>query len=84
MMNFRSAFLVLAVGSTTTLQIATAQVSVGTDPKQQVAQVAAVLELTGRFAQYGQQAKAGIEAAVAEAKMAGKSHITVKYYDDYR
>lgn len=54
------------------------QIAIAADP---VAQVAAVLELTGRFAQYGQQAKAGIEAAVAEAKKAGASPINVKYYD---
>ncbi len=53
----------------------------GGSGKQAIAQVAAVLELTGPFAAYGQQAKAGIEAAVAEAKKAGKAPIKVKYYD---
>jgi branched-chain amino acid transport system substrate-binding protein len=43
--------------------------------------VGAVLELTGPFAQYGQQAKAGIEAALAAADEDGTKNIEVSYYD---
>lgn len=43
--------------------------------------VAAILELTGQFAGFGQQAKAGIAAAVSEENSQGHRAIDVTYYD---
>jgi branched-chain amino acid transport system substrate-binding protein len=79
MTNFRATRILAVAFAASTLGAAIGQTAPA--GKQQVAQVAAVLELSGRFAQYGQQAKAGIEAAVAEARKAGNNAISVKYYD---
>lgn len=74
MRNVRAACLVLSTFAMFAASSAIAQPPGGVaDGKQQGAQIAAVLEITGIFAQYGRQAKAGIEAAMAEAKKSGKS-----------
>ncbi len=69
---------IFALATTTALALAGCGSSAGAGSDKEV-RVAAVLELTGQFAGFGQQAKAGIEAALAEA--GGSSHISVKYYD---
>jgi branched-chain amino acid transport system substrate-binding protein len=83
MTNFQATRVLAMVLAASAFGAAVGQTPAGAaaSGKPHVAQVAAVLELSGRFAQYGQLAKAGIEAAVAEASKAGKNHISVKYYD---